>query len=151
VKTKTIFFALCAVCASAVFSISTAFAQSPTVYHPGDSLSFTVKFDGDGVEKLTAAQVSLALSSPVREDQKAFLTSINLNSGGATRPGVFDASGKIPDFVASGTYTLRQVSTGTQFVGFLYRSDLPTITIAVENNQHFTQPQLKSVEKTSTQ
>lgn len=139
---------LCALCAGLALA-PTVLAQATAVYHPGDTLSFTVKFDGDGVEKLTGAQVNLTLTSPPREDQKAFLTYINVSANGAVRPGVFEASGKIPDFVASGTYTLRQVSTGTQFVGFTYRDNLPSITIVIENDQHFTEPKLKSVEKTS--
>jgi hypothetical protein len=142
--------ALCALCASAILFVgSQALAQAPTAYKPGDLLTFTVRFDGDGIDKLNNANVHLDLMSPVHEDQKAFVKYLNVSSGNPTRPGVFDVSLKIPDFIASGTYTVRSVSTGTAYVNFTYNDDLPVITITVENNEHFTQPSLKSVEKTS--
>ena len=147
--TKTITRALCALFAYVALA-TTAQAQAPTAYKPGDTLTFTVKFEGDGVDRLTGAQVTLDLTSHPQDDQKAFLTSLNANrtpAGG--RAGVFDVSIKIPDFIASGTYMLRRVSTGTPYVGFSYSEDLPAITITVENHEHFTEPKLKSVEKTS--
>ncbi|MGO9952883.1 MAG: hypothetical protein ACLPN1_11835 [Dissulfurispiraceae bacterium] len=148
-KYTKFFFALYALCVGAALTTSTAFAQVPTAYKPGDTLSFTIKFDGEGLEKLTNASVNLTLTSPVKEDQKAFLTYINVSAGSGARPGVFEVSAKIPDYTASGTYTLHVVNTGTPYVGFSYSEGLPSITITVINNDRFEKPKLRSVEITS--
>jgi hypothetical protein len=149
-KTKLIVRVLYTFCVGAILTLcSEAFAQAPTAYKPGDTLSFTVRFEGDGIDRLAGAQVNLVLTSPIHDDQKNFLTYINANAGSAAKPGIFEATIKIPDFVASGTYTLRQVSTSTAYVGFTYKDDFPPITITVENKENFSQPKLKGIEITS--
>lgn len=145
-KLKTILPVVC-VWALAVMA-SSVHAQAPTAYKPGDLLTFTVRFEGESASKLSNAGVHLDLTTPVHDDQKAFITYLNV-TGGQTKPGTFDTVLRIPDFIASGTYKLTHVNAGTPYVNFDYAQDLPDITITVDNSDHFAKPALKSVEKTS--
>lgn len=144
-RTKTAVRALCAMCASAVFTLSAAFAQAPTPYHPGDTISFTVTFDGPDVSKLTGANLYFRTSDAVRPDQKGFATQLAFSGSNTLRPGSFKVSLTIPENAASGSYHLFQANTGTPDVGWVYQDNLPSVTIEVDNSKHLAMPTLKSV------
>jgi hypothetical protein len=90
----------------------------------------------------------LNLNSPPHDDQKVLSRSIVVGDIEKIGPGKFKVSGNIPDYAASGTYTLQRIAAGPRTLGlvFEYSSGLPSLTITVENPKHFTQPTLKGVE-----
>lgn len=145
VKTKTILRALSAMCVSAVLTISTAFAQAPVPYHPGETLTFTVAFDGPDIAKLTGAQLYFRLSGALHPDQHGFTTQLSFNQSKTIRPGSFEVSLTIPDNAASGSYKLFQANTGTPDVGWSYQDNLPSLTIEVDNSTHLAMPTLKGI------
>lgn len=147
-KSKTIVLALCALCASIAFTIPTAVAQVPVPYGPKDQISFTVTFDGPGTDEIARIAVGMALISPLHEGQEGFSTEFDAQTVKQLAPGKFNVSTAIPDYLASGTYSLRVVSAGPQSLGaiYSYRANLPSITITVKNDKQFTQPNLKGVE-----
>jgi hypothetical protein len=146
---RAIVIALYAACVGAALTIPTAFAQAPTSYHPGQTVSFNVTFEGIDVSKLTGAQLTLDMISSLHDDQAGFVTQININPSHSTGVGSFEISMVIPDNQGSGTYRLASVSTGTPNIGFSYRDGLPTLTITIDNPNRFTKPALKSVKETS--
>lgn len=145
---KAIYRALCALCASTIFTAA-AFAQAPTPYHPGETLSFTVTFTGPDADKVVGAQLSFELSGNAEPGQEAFSRTMMAGGGNEAAKGSLTVGVMIPKGIATGTYKLTRLSAGTRDVGWVYQSGLPDITVRVENPSHLKQPVLQSIKETS--
>jgi hypothetical protein len=142
-----VFYALCACLTFA--TTATAFAQAPTPYHPGQTISFTVTFEGVDAGKLLGAQLLFRLTSPLHEDQPGFDTIVNVSNSKPAGPDAFEASIVIPASTATGTYRLERVSAGAKETGFSYTDGLPALVVTVENPARFIKPAVKGIKETS--
>ena len=138
-------FLLCAT----LFLSTAAFAQAPTPYHPGDTLSFKVRFEGADAGKLVNAQLYFRLTSAIHGDQQAFNTQIGVNQSKTISPGEFEVSIVIPRYMATGTYQLFQLNAGAGDVGFVYQNGLPSLIVNVDSHERLERPELKGITETS--
>ena len=152
-KYTKILFALYALCVGAALTTSTASAQIPTAYKPGDLLTFIVVFDGPGTDQIGAINVEMHLTTPQHNDQPSFSTGFAASKIKPLGGGKFEVSTIIHEYVASGTYAFNRVTAGPAELGgiwdYPHAEGAPPITIIVDNDKHFAKPTLKSVEKTS--
>jgi len=138
-----------ALCACLIFATaSTAFAQLPTPYGPGDPVSFTVSFDGEGAKDVSSIDVRFNLGGRPADDQPGFAREFDITSVTPLAPGKFKVFGKIPTYVASGTFKLTSVFAGPSELGNVwdYEPVIPELTIVVRDDKHFAKPNLKGVE-----
>lgn len=146
-KAKFIILALCA-CASAVFAISTAFAQAPAVYHPGDKIPYTVKFEGPNADKLTSVYLEFDRTGVAHKDQDSppFQQAVSAWELKTIGPGVYEVTLEIQPFSQSGTYKLAAVFSKIDQFQHNYGPDLPALSFTVDNPAHAPQwPELKGV------
>jgi hypothetical protein len=147
---KTIVKAFCALCACvALATASPTFAQIPAPYHPGETISFSISFDGKDASKMTGAQAYFRLTSRLHDEQQAFSTQLGVTTAKPISPGVFEISIVIPPNMATGTYSFFQANTGTPDVGFVYNEGLPILTVTIENSSEISKPAFKSIKETS--
>jgi len=116
-QSKMLFRALYALCVGAVLTSSTALTQAPTAYKPDDLLTFTVVFDGAGIDQIGAINVNMRLTTPRREDQPSFSQEFAASIVKPLGAGKFEVSTRIPQYVASGTYVFNGVTAGPAALG----------------------------------
>jgi len=128
-----------------------AFGQAPpTPIHPGQTRTYTVRFEGQYADKLTGAQLTFNLfHGDVPPNQAGFSGQLRFTDSKPMGDGVFEVSGMIPTTLASGVYKLVRVNAGTRDVGVSYQDGLPDIVITVDNPDRFVAPALKSVTEVS--
>jgi len=127
-------------------------AQSPVVYHPGQSIRITIKFDGPDAGKIKSAVINLHLPA-ISESQPGFSAEIYGGESNPVGPNTFEVSFKIPETQASGDYQINQIRaivnvSGSETVTLFYNSptDFPAgKTFTVENPNSIVKPEIKSI------
>lgn len=122
--------------------------QAPTGisqrYKPGDTLRYTVAFDGD--PNFASLAIVFQKRGPVEPSQTGLSAGFGISYFAKRAPGVFNVEGKIPPTTATGIYDLVEVDTGIAPSGsHSYDTKKFGLTISVENDQKYEFPPLKSV------
>jgi hypothetical protein len=112
-------------------------------YKPGDTLRYTVTFEGDA--NFDNLSIYFA-AGEVPPDQSGLTNSFGVGRSKKTGPGRFEVEGEIPSNVASGTYRLSGVQTRIAPNGAKnYDAGEFHETIDVDNGAKYVFPPLKSV------
>lgn len=150
IKTMTRMF--CALCTwAALVTISSAVAQSPKVYRPGDRIPYRISFEGANAAKLGSVQVHFSLITPASEDQVQPPFLLNLWLTGSTPKmvshGVYEVTLAIPAYAPDGIFSLDMVEVSSGPFTHIYSTGLPAITLAVGHTAQPPEwPKLKGVE-----
>lgn len=145
---KMLLVALCVAYAGAAFTVKCA-AQAPS-YRPGDRICFTIRFDGEDIDKISWVSLFFDLHQAVPSDQIGLFNDFAVDETKKIEPGTYEVSGKVPWNAASGKYYLDQIGAGNKRIGlvFIYNQPgLPSITFNVDNPEVLKKPELKSLEK----
>jgi hypothetical protein len=112
-------------------------------YKPGDTLRYTVTFDGDP----NFDNVSIYFAAgEVPPDQSGLTNSFGVGRAKKAGPGKFDVEGEIPSNAASGTYRLSGVQTRIAPNGAKsYDAAEFHETVEVDNGVRYEFPPLKSI------
>jgi len=133
--------------------VSPAKAQTtpPPVYHPGQTISVSVTFDGPDAPKIVGANMSAHLVGQPKSGQTEFRTDFGATEQTKTGPNAFKIDFTIPDNQASGDYQFIQISATLQIgsngrVSFVYApQDYQLKTFRIENPNTATKPGIKSI------
>jgi hypothetical protein len=123
-------------------------AQTPT-YHPGDTVTVSIAFDGPDADKITSAAWNL--STPKTPNNEAgFSPSLYCSTSKVSGPKTFDVSCKIPNNQSSGEYQITELRGAVDSLGvtlFYERGtdEVPIIVIRIDNSHMLTKPSIKSV------
>jgi hypothetical protein len=121
--------------------------QGPTSirhhYKPGDTLHYTVTFEGNPNFDSVAIYFQ---GGPVPPDQSGLTVNFGIDRSTKTASGTFDVDGSIPDSVATGTYQLVIVQTRIKPQGVKdYEAKSFHESIEIENSVRYEFPPLKSI------
>jgi hypothetical protein len=112
-------------------------------YKPGDTIRYTVTFDGDPNFDNVSIYFAAGQVSP---DQSGLTNGFNAGRSKKSGPGRFEVEGEIPSNVASGTYRLSSVETRIAPNGAKgYDAGEFHEAVEVDNGVRYEFPTLKSV------
>jgi hypothetical protein len=112
-------------------------------YKPGDTLRYTVEFDGD--PKFDLVGFGFYLSSGLQPDQPGLNGYFAINHTTKVRAGVFDVDGVIPQNAPAGTFEIRHVDAAIGPASKQYDTGGLHLTIQVDNAAKYNFPPLKSI------
>lgn len=122
----------------------------PVVYHPGQTITVTVTFEGKDADKIVSAAMNMTIPEQPK-DQAGFQNSFYSPASKNVGPNKFEISFTIPDLQASGDYKLDQIRAfagpGSSIV--LYYNppvDFTTKIFRIENSAKFDKPKIKDVQ-----
>lgn len=144
---NTLILRMLAVVLVAAGSLAAQTAQRPSGikrhYDPGDTLRYTITFDGDP----NFDNVSIYFQGgEVPPDQSGLTNGFSVTRFRKTAPGKFEVEGEIPGNVATGTYRLNTVNTRISPNGAKgYDAGEFHETIDVDNGAKYVFPPLKSI------
>ena len=112
-------------------------------YKPGDTLRYTVTFDGDPNFHSVAI---IFQSNSVPPDQSGLRSNFDIEHSERTSRGIFEVDGTIPANAATGTYLLSVIQTRIDPQGVKdYDAKAFHETVDVDNSTKYEFPPLKSV------
>lgn len=119
-----------------------------TVYHPGDTITLSLVFDGPGAVQLH--ELRMTLTAPENKDQPGLAASIMTITSKKSGPEEFEVRYVIPESQATGDYNLIQVlarTAGPNPLTFSYdrTNNLPPLVVRIENDRRGVKPKLKAV------
>ncbi len=119
-----------------------------TVYHPGETLTLSLAFDGPGAVQLH--ELRMTLTAPENKDQPGLAASIMTITSKKSGPEEFEVRYVIPESQATGDYNLVQViarTEGPNPLTFSYNrtNNLPPLAVRIENDRRGVKPKLKAV------
>jgi len=131
----------------AVASLAVHAGQGPTTiahhYKPGDTLHYTVTFDGD--PSFDSVSINFA-GGEVPPDQSGLTNGFSVGRTRKVAAGKFEVDGEIPNNVASGTYRLSNVQTRISPSGAKgYDAAEFHESVEIDNGVRYEFPPLKSV------
>ena len=112
-------------------------------YKPGDTLRYSVEFDGD--PKFDSVGMGFYLQGNASPDQPGLGNYFAIAHTIKVRSGVFDVDGAIPAGTANGTFEVRWVSAAIESASKQYDANSFHITIQIDNDAKYIFPPLKSV------
>jgi hypothetical protein len=112
-------------------------------YKPGDTLRYTVEFDGD--PKFDSVSLAFYLNSGLQPDQPGLNGYFAINHTTKVRAGAFDVDGAIPQNAPAGTFEIRRVDAAIGPASKQYDTGSFHITIQVDNDAKYNFPPLKSI------
>ncbi len=112
-------------------------------YKPGDTLHYSVEFDGD--PKFDSVSLGFYLSTGLQPDQPGLNGYFAINHTTKVRAGVFDVDGVIPQNAPAGTFEIRHVDAVIGPASKQYDTGNLHITIQVDNDAKYNFPPLKSI------
>jgi hypothetical protein len=124
-------------------------AQETPIYKPGQTIRFSVTFEGADASKINSAQMFWD-TPKAPDDQPNFETSINTGGSSKKIPGqkAFELSYLVPSNQASGEYTLTQIRGGVDSPSLTLQypsQEIPTLKLTIKNTQTFERPKVKDV------
>jgi hypothetical protein len=126
-------------------------ATPPPVYHPGQTISVSVTFDGPDAPKIIGANMTAHLMGQPKPSQPEFQTGFGATEQTKTGPNTFKIDFTISDNQASGDYQFVQISATLQIgnngrVSFVYApQDYQIKTFTIENPNTVTKPGIKNI------
>lgn len=122
--------------------------QAPTGisqnHKPGDTLRYTVSFDGD--PNFSYVGVAFRKNGPVDSNQPGLRSGFGIDHFTKVKSGVFDVEGIIPPNTAAGIYDLFAIDTAIAPAGRqTYDASRFKLTITIRNEEKYDFPPLKSV------
>lgn len=124
----------------------------PVVYHPGDKIIIFVVFEGADAARLRTATAYFGIPS-TEASQPGFQNEMVFAESRPGRPNTFILSFTVTSNIASGTYQLteiRAVTSGEAPLQIIYgKSEIPELSVRIENPGHFVKPAIKSVKDVS--
>lgn len=130
---------------------STALSQPRVPYHPGDTITIAISFEGADASRVRTGIAYFGVSG-TRSHQAGFQAELGFDNAKPAGPNTIEVSFKVGSHVASGTYKLTQVRAGTEGdspVSIIYNDGLPAFNLTIENPERFEKPTIKSVKDVS--
>lgn len=123
-----------------------SYAQAPTVFKPGDKISFTVKFEEIGKDQISSVVLNSQIDGNPANDQSGFGTAFSINNPRKLSTDTFEVSVVIPGNIASGRYMITFIDVNMAS-GAYYRFDAPapSLRFDIKNDAILTKPKLKGL------